>query len=112
LAGIVVEQRWASLERGREVESMVGHWGVSYGRICRASAHPQGSNILICGVLLVDALRRSLRVADSLGVVAMEVRARTERARVFYARYGFVGLEDDPLHLYLPLATARTALGS
>jgi GNAT superfamily N-acetyltransferase len=82
---------------------------VHLGRLATClSARGQG----LGGVLLIDALRRSLRVADSLGVVAMEVRARTERARVFYARYGFVGLEDDPLHLYLPLATARIALGS
>jgi GNAT superfamily N-acetyltransferase len=63
------------------------------------------------GVLLVDALKRSLRVADELGVVAMEVWAKTERARAFYAKYGFVALEDDPLHLYLPLETARQVLG-
>lgn len=62
-------------------------------------------------VLLIDALKRSVRVAVEFGVVAMEIWAKTERARSFYARYGFVSLEDDPLHLYLPLATARQALG-
>lgn len=62
------------------------------------------------GVLLVDALARSLRVADELGIVAVDVRAKTEAARAFYLKYGFVSLEDDPLHLYLPLATARQAL--
>ena len=63
------------------------------------------------GILLVDALARSLRVADELGMVAMDVWAKTEQARSFYLKFGFVPLEDDPLHLYLPLATARQALG-
>ena len=64
------------------------------------------------GILLVDALKRSLRVADDLAMVAMDVWAKTEQARAFYLKYGFVPLEDDPLHLYLPLATARQTLGS
>jgi GNAT superfamily N-acetyltransferase len=63
------------------------------------------------GVLLVDALRRALRVADELGVVAMEAWAKSEPARTFYVKYGFVALQDDPLHLYLPLETARRAFG-
>jgi GNAT superfamily N-acetyltransferase len=63
------------------------------------------------GILLIDALKRSLRVADELGVVAMEVWAKSESARTFYMKYGCMALEDDPLHLYLPLETARRALG-
>lgn len=60
--------------------------------------------------LLVDALKRSLRVADELGIMALEVRAKTDQAKAFYEKYGFEALLDDPLHLYLPLATARRAL--
>jgi predicted GNAT family N-acyltransferase len=60
--------------------------------------------------LLLDALGRSLRVAHDLGIVVVEVRAKTERAKTFYGKYGFEPLIDDPLHLYLPLGTARQAL--
>ena len=60
--------------------------------------------------LLIDALKRTLRVADELGMVAMEVWAKTDQARSFYQKYGFERLVDDPLHLYLPLATARRVL--
>lgn len=28
-------------------------------------------------------------------------------AKKFYERYGFLQLTDNPLHLFLPLATAR-----
>ena len=61
--------------------------------------------------LLFDAVLRTFRAADAIGIVAMEVWAKTERARGFYGRYGFESLADDPLHLYLPLATAREVLG-
>jgi hypothetical protein len=43
-------------------------------------------------------------------MVAVEVWAKTERARTFYEKYGFESLIDDRLHLYLPLATARQAV--
>lgn len=58
--------------------------------------------------LLFDALRRAERVADVLGVFAVEVAAKHERAREFYLRYGFRSLEDERLHLYLPIETIRT----
>ncbi|MGQ0562495.1 MAG: GNAT family N-acetyltransferase [Gemmatimonadota bacterium] len=60
--------------------------------------------------LLFDALQRTIRVADEMGIVAMEVWAKTERARAFYARYGFASLIDDRRRLYLPLASARQAM--
>lgn len=58
-------------------------------------------------ILLIDALKRSLRIADDVGVVAMEVRAKTDGVKSFYLRYGFEPLLDDPHHLYLSLETAR-----
>jgi ribosomal protein S18 acetylase RimI-like enzyme len=61
--------------------------------------------------LLVDAFRRILAVADTLGIHAVEVRAKSERARTFYERYGFSSLRDDRLHMYVPLTTVRKALG-
>lgn len=62
-------------------------------------------------VLLFDALARTLRVAAEIGVVAIDVWAKTDRARAYYQRYGFQPLSDDDLHLYLPLETVRKVLG-
>jgi GNAT superfamily N-acetyltransferase len=59
--------------------------------------------------LLVDALGRALDFSETLGVHAVEVVAIDERARAFYERYGFLTLIDDPLHLYLPIASIRNA---
>jgi GNAT superfamily N-acetyltransferase len=62
--------------------------------------------------ILFDALTRSLRAADEVGVVAVDVWAKTDRARSFYRRYGFESLLDDEMHLYLPLETVRRVLAS
>ena len=59
------------------------------------------------GFLIADALRRCLALAGQLGVHAVEVDAIDEEARAFYQRYGFISLQDDPLHLFLPMGTVE-----
>jgi GNAT superfamily N-acetyltransferase len=61
--------------------------------------------------LLFHALRQSLVVSERLGAFAVDVWAIDDEARAFYLRYGFIPLEDDPLHLYLPLATVEAMFG-
>jgi len=58
-------------------------------------------------VLLIDALRRCQHVADEVGIRAVEVDAINESARQFYLKYGFVPLQDDPRHLFLPMSVIR-----
>ena len=57
--------------------------------------------------LMMDALRRSLRAAAEVGIVAVLVDAKHERARRFYARYEFESLPDQPLTLWLPMTAVR-----
>ena len=58
--------------------------------------------------LLVDALRRSVRVAEETGVRALLVHARDSEARAFYEHHAeFVPSPTDPLHLFLHLKHAR-----
>ena len=57
--------------------------------------------------LLWDAALRAGR--SELGVVALAVDAKDDRAASFYARHGFVPLRDAPLRLVLSLATAARA---
>jgi hypothetical protein len=57
--------------------------------------------------LLFDALARTLRVAAEIGIVAIDVRAKSDRVRDYDRRYGFQPLTDDELHLLLPLETVR-----
>lgn len=58
-------------------------------------------------LLLVDALRRTLLLADSLGIYALVVDALHEQARAFHLKYEFKELLDNRLHLYLPLKLIR-----
>jgi GNAT superfamily N-acetyltransferase len=60
--------------------------------------------------LLVEALRVALRASESVGAFAVEVVAKNEAARAFYGKYGFASLQDDRLHLYLPMQTVRSVL--
>jgi GNAT superfamily N-acetyltransferase len=53
--------------------------------------------------LLLDALHRSLRLAEEIGMAAMVVNALDEKARRFYLQFGFVSLPRDRFHLFLSM---------
>lgn len=75
------------------------------GRLARdVSVKGQGLGEL----LLMDALAR-LAVAEAAGR-AVVVDPIDERARAFYAKYGFVPLGGATARLYLPMSAVRKAL--
>ena len=53
--------------------------------------------------LVHDALLRTLRIAEEVGVRALLVHALNERAAKFYIRLGFIPSPFDPLVLFLGL---------
>jgi GNAT superfamily N-acetyltransferase len=57
--------------------------------------------------LLLDALNRCLRVAEDVGIAAVFIDAKHERAKAFYARFELDALPEHPLTLWLPLAALR-----
>lgn len=61
--------------------------------------------------LLLNALQKSLDLSGQLGVHAVYVDALDDAAVQFYAKYGFVSLLNDPLHLYIPIAGIEEILG-
>lgn len=69
------------------------------------------------GLLLVDALKRIMRAADSLGIAVVMLDVfdcgdpdRVARRKAFYEGFGFMPLASNPLRLFLPLVTFRTAI--
>jgi GNAT superfamily N-acetyltransferase len=58
-------------------------------------------------VLLTDAVKRVVATSEQIGIYAIVVDALNEQVKSFYLHYGFRELLDDPLHLFLPLRTAR-----
>lgn len=51
--------------------------------------------------LLKDAMRRTLQVADLVGIRALTAHAKDDAARAFYEHFGFVASPTDPLHLFV-----------
>ena len=58
-------------------------------------------------ILMIEAMKKALIIADNAGVIGLFVDAKDEVAKSYYNRYGFVELKDHPLKMFLPLATVR-----
>lgn len=54
-------------------------------------------------LLLADAVKRAMSAGATIGIHALVVDAKTDRARRFYERFGFLALPDRPERLFLPL---------
>ena len=61
--------------------------------------------------LLRDAIVRSVRAADLIGVRALLVHAVGPQARSFYTHFEFEPSLTDPLHLMLSIKDARAVVG-
>lgn len=59
--------------------------------------------------LLADAMRRSVRAADEVGIRAVVIDALDVDAASFYRRFGFAALTDDGLQLMATTAQLRAA---
>lgn len=57
-------------------------------------------------LLLIDALKRSYLVSNTIGSFAVVVDAVSEEAGQFYNKYGFIRLPDSG-KLFLPMKTVR-----
>jgi GNAT superfamily N-acetyltransferase len=58
-------------------------------------------------LLLVNALKRCLALSREVGIYAVKVDAIDEKAARFYKKYGFIAFSDNPLQLYLAMATVE-----
>jgi len=58
------------------------------------------------GVMLADALKRSIRA--EIASYALVVDAKDEAATAFYLHHGFIALPDKASTLFLPLDTVRS----
>lgn len=61
-------------------------------------------------ILMVEAMQRTLFIADNAGIIGLFVDAKDEAAKAYYQRFGFVSLEEAPLELFLPLPTISQLL--
>lgn len=57
--------------------------------------------------LMAFALQLAFEFSQQVGLYAVVVDAKHDKARVFYQTLGFTPTLDDPLCLYLPISTLR-----
>jgi GNAT superfamily N-acetyltransferase len=62
--------------------------------------------------LLKDAMRRTVQVAEIVGIRALAAHAKDAVARAFYAHFGFVASPTDPLHLFILTKDLRRVTGA
>jgi GNAT superfamily N-acetyltransferase len=61
--------------------------------------------------LLLDALGRTLQVADVIGVRSLAVHAKDDRAVAFYRHFGFTPSQTDARHLFMIIKDIQLAAG-
>lgn len=72
------------------------------GRLAISRGH-QG--VRLGGVLLIDALQRSLRNTSEIASIGVIAEAYNIQAKEFYLRYGFIPMKDRPNSLFIPMKT-------
>lgn len=79
--------------------------------LARLAVHTKAQGRGLGAGLLLDALGRTLQVADVIGVRALAVHAKDDRAIAFYRHFGFTPSPTDPQHLFMITKDIRAAAG-
>ena len=84
---------------------------VPVARLGRLAVDKSAQGLGLGRGLLLRAMSVSMRVADIIGVFALEAHAKDDEARRFYEHHGFQRLKDEELHLYLSMKQIKKAMG-
>ena len=79
--------------------------------LARLAVHTKAQGRGIGSGLLLDALGRTLQVAEMIGVRALAVHAKDDRAIEFYRHFGFTPSPSDARHLFMIIKDIRLAAG-
>jgi GNAT superfamily N-acetyltransferase len=79
--------------------------------LARLAVHISAQGRGVGSGLLLDALGRTLQVADVIGVRALAVHAKDDRAVAFYRHFGFTPSPADARHLFMIIKDVRLAAG-
>lgn len=80
--------------------------------LARLAVHSDWQGRGIGAGLLLDALGRTLQVADIVGVRSLAVHAKDDAAAAFYRHFGFVPSPTDSRHLFMLIKDIRAAAGN
>lgn len=94
--------------------SGAGHHALSGIRLARLAVSKDYQGQQLGGHLLARAIGRSIRVSSEIGGTALLIDAKDTKGAAWYALYGAMPLDDQPLSLVLSYAAfnkARMAAG-
>ncbi len=77
--------------------------------LARLAVHAEWQKRRVGAGLLLDALGRTLQVADIAGTRALAVHAKDDNAVSFYRHFGFSPSPTDARHLYMLIKDIRAA---
>jgi GNAT superfamily N-acetyltransferase len=80
--------------------------------LARLAVHSEWQGRGIGAGLLLDALERTLQVADIVGMRSLAVHAKDTSAAEFYRHFGFVPSPTDDRHLFMLIKDIRVVAGS
>lgn len=83
---------------------------IPIARLARLAVDESAKGSGLGKYLLMDALAHCLDASKKIGIVAVLVEAKHDRARRFYEHYEFEPLADHPLTLWLPIREIRRIL--
>ncbi len=61
-------------------------------------------------ILMVEAMKKALLVAEHIGIIGFFVDAKNHDSRVYYEQFGFISFPKQPMEMFLPLTTLRQAI--
>jgi GNAT superfamily N-acetyltransferase len=79
--------------------------------LARLAVHSEWQGHGIGAGLLLNALGRTMQVADIVGVRALAVHAKDDSAATFYRHFGFVPSPTDRRHLFMLIKDIRAIAG-
>ncbi len=101
---------------GTVTEGIPPRYSIPVVLLARLAVHvefqPPVRRIGLGQALLTDALIRTVRAADEIGIRAMLVDAIDERAADWYRRFGFEPSPTSDMQLFLPIARIRASLAA
>jgi len=75
--------------------------------LARLAVHNEWKGRGVGAGLLLDALGRTLQVADMVGVRSLAVHAKDDSAAAFYRHFGFAPSPSDSRHLFMLIKDIR-----
>lgn len=79
--------------------------------LARLAVHAKSQGRRSGAGLMLDALGRTLQVAEVVGIRALAVHAKDDTAVAFYRHFGFMPSLIDPRHLFMIMKDIRLAAG-